>query len=146
MIELAPSPLREAVASLRTGLLQTWVHDSIEAYSQAALLLGHPGEIQRLRQSSVGLLHTRMLEPAYEALLDVHAARVGEGRQLILPWERHEDFLQRQWCRVAFGFVRNSGRARVQRWVLQASVGLSGPVDRQTAAELLTAAAVEYEH
>lgn len=144
MTALAPSPLREAVASLRPGILQTWVHDAIEAYSQAALLLGHPGEIQRLRQARVGLFHTRMLVPAYEVLLDRHAANIGEGRQLILPWERHEEVLQRQWCSLAIEFVRDSGQASVQRRVLQASIGLSGPVDQQTAADLLSAAAAEY--
>lgn len=141
---LAPSPLREAVSSLRPGILQTWVHDAIEAYAQGALLLGHGGELSRLRQARVGLLQTRMLVPAYEALLNVHAARIGEGRQLTLPWERHEDLLQRQWCSLAIDFVRGAGRAQVQRWVLQASIGLAGPVDRQSAADLLAAAAIEH--
>lgn len=148
MRPLPPSPLREAVADLRTGLLQTWVLDAVEAYTQAALLVGHAGETQRLRQVRIGLLQTRLLVPAYEQLLARHGERIGEGRQLTLPWENHEEQLQRRWCTLAIDFVRNTerttGRARVQRWVLQASIGLAGPVDRQTAADLLLAAAAEH--
>jgi hypothetical protein len=148
MRQLPPSPLRKAVADLRAGLLQTWVLDAVQAYSQAALLIGHHGDTQRLRQARIGLLQTRLLVPAYEQLLARHAERIGEGRQLILPWESHEEQLQRHWCTLVIDFVRNTERhaerAQVQRWVLQASIGLAGPVDRQTAADLLLAAAAEH--
>jgi hypothetical protein len=148
MRPLPPSPLREAVAGLRAGLLQTWVLDAVDAYTHAALLLGHAGETQRLRQARIGLLQTRLLVPAYEQLLARHGDRIGEGRQLILPWESHDEQLQRQWCTLVIDFVRHTercaGRAQVQRWVLQASIGLAGPVDRQTAADLLVAAAAEH--
>lgn len=144
MNNLAASPLREAVADLCPGVLQTWVRDAIEAYAQASLLLGHPGETDRLRRARLGQLQTRMLMPAYEVLLDRHAQRIGEGRQLTLPWERHEDLLRRQWCDLAISFVREPGRAQVQRWVLQASVGLASAVDRQTASDMLAGAAVDY--
>ena len=147
MRPLPPSPLHDAVAGLRAGLLQTWVLDAVDAYTQAALLVGHPGETQRLRQARVGLLQTRLLVPAYERLLARHGERIGEGRQLILPWDDHEQLLQRHWCALVIDFVRNTerttGRAQVQRWVLQASIGLAGPVDRQTAADLLVAAAAD---
>lgn len=143
MRPLPPSPLREAVAELRAGILQTWVHDAIEAYTHAALLIGQAAETQRLRQARLGLLHTHLLVPAYETLLARHGDCIGEGRQLTLPWESHEQMLRRQWSALAIDFVRDAGRAQVQRWVLQASIGLAGPVDRQTAADLLTAAAGE---
>ena len=144
MNTLVVSPLREAIADLWPGILQTWVRDAIEAYAQASLLMGHPGETDRLRRARLGQLQTRMLLPAYEALLDRYAQHIGEGRQLTLPWERHEDMLRRQWCDVAIGFVREPGRAQVQRWVLQASIGLASAVDRQTASAMLSGAAAEY--
>lgn len=140
----SPSPLQEAVAELCPGILQTWVHDAVAAYEQAGLLLGVEGERRRLRRAHLVPQLTRPLRPAYDQLLARHAERIGEGRQLTLPWERHEDMLQREWVMLAVDFVRAPGQAQVQRLVLQGSVGLAGCLDRQTAANLLLAAAAEY--
>lgn len=142
-----PSPLQQAVHGLRDTLLVGWVRDAVDAYVQAALLLGHAGDGARLRHARVLPLHLQRLAPAYDELLARHAQRIGQGRQLPLPWpgdEAHAARLQRDWVALACGFARGEGRAAVQRLVLQASLGLPGPVDAQTASCLLVAAAAEY--
>jgi hypothetical protein len=84
------------------------------------------------------------LEPADDCLLARYGDLIGEGRQLTLPWEPHGARLQRDWLAVAIDFVNGPRRAPVQRLVLQVSVSLAGPVDRQTAVDLLLAMAAEY--
>lgn len=140
----SPSPLRQAVDSLRDALLLGWIRDAVDAYLEAAALVGHAGDTGRLRGTPVLPLHMQRLAPAYDELLARHAARIGEGRQLVLPWDDHAAQLQREWIALASGFVCGPGRVPVQRQVLQASFGLPGPVDPQTASMLLVAAAAEF--
>jgi hypothetical protein len=144
MMKMPPSPLHEAVAELRLSILQTWVHHAMAAYEQAAVLLGIEGERRRLNKVHVIPSVTWPLEPAYGCLLARYGDLIGEGRQLTLPWEPHGARLQRDWLAVAIDFVNGPRRAPVQRLVLQASVSLAGPVDRQTAVDLLLAMAAEY--
>lgn len=131
------SPMQVVALDLRPAVLQTWVHDAVRAYERAAVLLGVEAETVRLRSAQDGIPSTQLLAPTHDVLLRRFSDEVNDGRQRLLFATDHDQELRRIWCRFAVDYMRRPGQALVQRWVLQASVGLAGAANRSDAANML---------
>ena len=134
MLRLGLSPMERIAAEVRQSILDAWFYDAVDAYEQAAELLGVTGERMRLRAARQGLVSTRLLEPIHDTLMMRYVEQISDGRQVCLFTEDHDSELRRRWSRFAVAFMRR--RPQRQRWVLQATVGL-GTAGRQESANQL---------
>lgn len=136
-------PMEVVAVEARPAVLQAWVEDALRAYEQAAVLIGVEAETARLRRAREGLPNTRLLVPAHDVLVRRFTREVNDGRQQLLFATDQDEELRRIWCRFAVLYIRRPRQALVQRWVLQASVGLRGTVGPSDAADMLLAHVVD---
>ncbi|MEP7300151.1 MAG: hypothetical protein ABI699_01375 [Caldimonas sp.] len=131
------SPLEIEARVVRPSVLSAWLRESMAVHLAVAVLLCDDAECARLNAARASGVRTEPLRMTYDALLWRYEREVTDGRQLELFCSDQDAELRRQWSLFATSYVCRRGRAEVQRWVLQATLGLPRGVDRTIAASLL---------
>lgn len=131
------SPLEIQARIVRPLVLGAWLRESMQAHRAVAVLLCDEAECARLSSARSKEIGTALLRPTYGALAWRYERNVTDGRQLELFSPNQDAELRLRWSLFAIDYVRRRRGAQVQRWVLEATVGLPGGADPTTAANLL---------